>query len=218
MIFNVSSIIEKLRSPAFSIFIILLFHVSGLIGLQTSSRNWFIDLTPLNLLVSFIVMIRHENYKNTSLYLCGLLIFSAGFFLEVAGVNTGIIFGAYHYGPILGLKIFNTPLLIGLNWFTMVFCVGVLLEKTKGTIWLKSIIGAGIMTLSDFIIEPVAISFHFWTWEKTSVPLQNYLAWYLFSLLFLLIFFRFRIDKTNKVAPWLFVIQIIFFLSLNLLI
>jgi putative membrane protein len=218
MPFDLKYIQQKLASTEFSIFLILLFHVSGLIGLHTSHRDWFLALTPLNLLVSFLAMFRHENYRNIQIIISFLLIFLLGFFLEVAGVNTGIIFGAYSYGPVLGFKLFNTPLLIGLNWFIMVFCIGVVLEKTKLNVLLKSLLGAAIMTISDYIIEPVAIAYNFWTWEGKEVPLQNYIAWYLFSFLFLLIFYRFKIDKMNKVAPWLLAIQIIFFLSLNLLI
>jgi putative membrane protein len=218
MPFDLKYIQKKLASTEFSIFLILLFHISGLIGLHTSHRDWFLALTPLNLLVSFLAMFRHENHRNIQIILSFLLIFLLGFFVEVAGVNTGMIFGAYSYGPVLGYKVFNTPLLIGLNWFIMVFCIGVVLEKTKLNILFKSLIGAAIMTVSDYIIEPVAIAYNFWSWEGTVVPLQNYLAWYLFSFLFLVIFYRFKIDKTNKVAPWLLVTQIIFFLSLNLLI
>jgi putative membrane protein len=218
MPFEIDYIKERLRSPAFSIFIILLFHISGLIGLQTSSRAWFLALTPLNLLISFIVMFRHENYKNIQLISFTVLIFLCGFFVEVTGVNTGLIFGEYSYGPVLGFKYFNTPLMIGFNWFIMVFCIGIMLDRTPWNIVVKSLAGAAMMTAIDYIIEPVAIAYNFWTWKEVTVPLQNYFAWYLFSFLFLLIFYKFNIEKTNKVAPWLMITQIIFFLTLNLLI
>ena len=44
------------------------------------------------------------------------LIFLLGFVVEVVGVQTGLIFGSYSYGATLGVKLFDTPLLIGLNW------------------------------------------------------------------------------------------------------
>ncbi len=218
MVFNSNYIRKQLKSPAFSIFIILLFHISGRIGLQSSSREWFLALTPLNLLISFIVLIRHEDYTSIRFILVTFSILFLGFFVEVIGVNTGLLFGQYSYGPVLGFKFSNTPLMIGFNWFIMVFCIGVVLNKLKITILFKSIIGASIMTVCDYIIEPVAIAYNFWSWAETKVPIQNYIAWYLFSFLFLLIFYYSKIEKTSKVAPWLLVIQIIFFLSLNLLI
>ena len=217
MRFNRNNIFKILKSPAFSIFLILLFHVSGLIGLQTSSREWFLALTPLNLLVSFVALFIHEDFKNRRLIFFILLILCAGFLIEVIGVNTGLVFGQYAYGPVLGFKIFNTPLMIGFNWLILVFCVGLLLGKIKLQTLYKSLIGALIMTLCDYIIEPVAIGFNFWTWQGGTIPIQNYIAWYLFSLLFLFLFYRFKIESTNKVASWLLATQIIFFLSLNLL-
>jgi putative membrane protein len=218
MVFNSNVFLKILKSPAFSIFIILLFHVSGRIGMQTSSKEWFLTLTPLNLLVSFLVLVRHEHYTSIRFILFTFSILFLGFFVEVVGVNTGLIFGQYSYGPVLGFKIFNTPLMIGFNWFIMVFCVGVILEKLKLAVLFKALIGAAIMTLCDYIIEPVAIALNFWSWFETTIPIQNYIAWYLFSFLFLLIFYYSKIEKTSKVAPWLLAIQMIFFLSLNLLI
>ncbi len=219
MPFNLQFVKEKLKSTEFSIFLILLFHISGLIGLQTSSREWFLALTPLNLLVSFVAMFRHENYRNLTVLSFAFLIFLLGFFVEVAGTNTGVIFGEYKYGPVLGYKIFNTPLMIGVNWFIMIFCIGIVVEKTKFSSLVKALIGAGIMTLTDYIIEPVAVAYDFWTWTYGPViPLQNYAAWYLFSFIFLLLFYNFKLERNNKVAPWLLMTQIIFFLTLNLLI
>ncbi len=218
MEFKSDYIVKQLKSPAFSVFVILLFHVSGWIGIQTSSKDWFLSLTPLNLFISFIVLVRHENYKDIRLIIFTLSIILLGFLIEVIGVNSGLVFGEYRYGPILGFKFFNTPLMIGFNWFIMVFCTGIILQKTNLTILLKSIIGAIVMTVCDYIIEPVAIAYNFWRWAGIAIPVQNYAAWFLFSLLFLLIFYYSKIEKTNKVAPWLMTIQIIFFLTLNLLI
>ncbi len=219
MTFNLQFVKDKLKSPEFSLFIILLFHVNGLIGLQSANRDWFLALTPLNLLVSLVMVFRHENLRNLSLIMVALLIFLLGYFLEVAGINSGIIFGEYQYGPVLGFQIFGTPLMIGVNWLLMIFNIGVTVEKTRYSVLVKSLIGAAIMTLVDFIIEPVAIAYDFWSWSSgTVVPIQNYVAWFIFSFLFFLIFYKSDIERNNKVAPWLLLTHVIFFLTLNLLI
>jgi len=215
MLYNIQRLKEFLGSVYFSIFILLLFHISGLIGMNTSSKEWFLMLTPLNLLISVFVLFRHENLKNIKLIFFMLLIFLLGYFLEVLGVNTGLIFGEYMYGPVLGFKWINTPLMIGTNWLILVFCTGVVLDKTNFSIIQKSLIGGLIMTSIDYIIEPVAIKFNFWRWVGGVIPLQNYISWFLFSTLFIYIFYKFNIERNNKVAPWLLVIQIIFFLVLN---
>ena len=218
MLFNRTFLLEKLKSPAFSIFILLLFHISGLIGLHTNSKEWFLSLTPLNLIISVIVLLRHENFKNYKIISFAVLIFSLGYFLEVLGVNTGLIFGVYTYGPVLGFKLFSTPLLIGLNWFIMVYCIGTLLSKTNFQLVIKALIGAAMMTAVDYIIEPVAVAYNFWRWDNSIIPLQNYIAWFVFSFIFLVLFYKLKVETANKVAPWLLVTQIIFFLTLNLLI
>ena len=218
MRFNSIQVLSLLKSPYFSIFIILLFHLSGFIGMQTSYRQWFIDLTPLNLIISVVMLLRHERNNNPSVFLFSISIFLLGFLVEVLGVNTGIVFGQYTYGPVLGLHLFNTPILIGINWLILVFCIGVVLSKFDVIQPLKALFGAFIMTSIDYIIEPVAIQLNFWRWDLGFIPMQNYIAWFIFSFLFLLLFYQFKFTKTNKVAPWLLMTQVIFFLLLNLLI
>ena len=53
-----------------SITIIWIFHISGLIGIIYSNSSWFIKATPLNLALSFLlVLINTEISKNSfSLY------------------------------------------------------------------------------------------------------------------------------------------------------
>ena len=50
--------------------------------------------------------------------------FSIGFLVEVIGVNYGIIFGNYTYGKVLGFKVLNVPLMIGVNWFFLSIACG----------------------------------------------------------------------------------------------
>ena len=142
-----------------------------------------------------------------------MLSFFFGFFIEVLGVNTGVIFGEYTYGKVLGWKLWDTPLMIGVNWAMLVYSVGVsvnwLIQKAKW--WWKAALGASMMLLLDFLIEPVAIHYGFWTWEAVDVPLQNYVSWWLISY-GLLAFFHFSDQKTtNKVATGLLVLQFVFF-------
>lgn len=91
---------------------ILIFYTIGVLGfLIPWTQALFITITPFALLMStYLLVIYHENYS-----IKAILVFTAiafiGFFIEVAGVNTGLIFGNYIYGDALGLKAFNTPLI-----------------------------------------------------------------------------------------------------------
>jgi putative membrane protein len=141
----------------------------------------------------------------------------AGFFIEVIGVNTGQVFGFYTYGTALGIKLWATPLLIGVNWLILVYCTGVFLETFNlKSQWLFSALGAGILLGLDFLIEPVAIRFNYWSWFEGVIPIQNYLGWYIFSFFLFLFFSGLNFNKKNKAAVVLLFAQLCFFLALNL--
>ena len=114
-------------------FIALLFHVSGCIGMFTSHKQWFIQNTPLNLLIAFGLVLWTQQERNFAFYLFFAVAFATGMITEMIGVNTGYLFGNYEYGEGSG-KNNNVPLLIGVNWFIVVYCSGVVVNFHT---WLK---------------------------------------------------------------------------------
>jgi putative membrane protein len=38
------------------------------------------------------------------------------------------------------------------------------------------------MTALDYFVEPVAMALGFWHWENDVIPLQNYMMWFITSL------------------------------------
>ena len=59
--------------------IALLFHVSGFIAIAFFKSQLFIHLTPLNLLVSFVLILFTQEKINLHFLLFLLLVFSIGF-------------------------------------------------------------------------------------------------------------------------------------------
>lgn len=198
--------------------IIILFHLVGLYGFLTPAFNGlFIKLVPFHLLLMLLLMILTVNDKSADLIKFAIVVYLAGFFIEVIGVNTGLIFGNYTYGAALGIKLWAVPLLIGVNWLILVYSAGVFLVYLNlKNRWLLSILGAGILLVMDFLIEPVAIRFDYWSWYGGIIPLQNYLGWYIFSFFLFLFFSGLNFRKENKAAVVLLFSQIAFFLALNL--
>jgi len=198
--------------------IIILFHIVGLYGFLTPAFNGlFIKLVPFHLLLMLLLMILTVNDKSADLIKFAIVVYLAGFFIEVIGVNTGLIFGNYTYGAALGIKLWAVPLLIGVNWLILVYSTGVFLVYLNlKNRWLLSILGAGILLVMDFLIEPVAIRFDYWSWYGGFIPLQNYLGWYIFSFFLFLFFSGLNFRKENKAAVVLLFSQIAFFLALNL--
>ena len=80
---------------------------------------------------------------------------------------------------------------------------------------LKVLFGALVMVVYDLIMEPVAIRLDMWSWGGDVIPLQNYIAWFVISLVFLAMMHFGRIKTENKIAPWLLGVQACFFLILN---
>jgi putative membrane protein len=72
-----------------------------------------------------------------------------------------------------------------------------------------------ILLSLDFLIEPIAIRFDYWSWSGGEIPLQNYLGWYLFSYLLFWVFRGLDFQKQNKAAIVLLFAQAGFFLVLN---
>jgi putative membrane protein len=208
----------KLNKIVFCSALMVLFHLVGLYGfLNLSYEELFIALVPYHLLLMLGLLVYSTNDFSKNIKIFALIIYFAGFFIEVIGVNTGIVFGNYSYGDALGLKLFSTPLLIGVNWLILVYCTGVLLQylKIKNTL-IFSLIGALILVGIDFLIEPVAIRFNYWSWAGGLIPAQNYIAWYIFSFLLFFVFQRLDFNKKNKAAIVLLLAQIGFFLVLNI--
>ena len=191
-------------------------HLCGVIGMLSPYKDLFILLTPFNLILSTVIVFYHHHDFNKQFWLFAITIFLAGYFLEVAGVQTGVIFGEYEYGSSLGLKMLGVPLVMGLNWLVLIYSVGVVFEKLKINSIVKSILGASVLTFLDFFIEPIAIKYDYWTWQATEVPTQNYIAWFIASFLFLLFFYILKFNKNNKIALLLCITQLLFFVFLNL--
>jgi len=196
--------------------IIILFHFVGLYGfLNPELNDLFIRLVPLHLLLMLSLLMISGYDGSSSFLLFALGVYAAGYLVEVAGVNTGLIFGSYTYGRTLGTRIWNTPLLIGVNWLTLVYTTGVLLSIYNLNRYLLAFLGAIILVAIDFLIEPVAIKYDYWNWAGGVIPLQNYAGWFLVAFLMFIFFNRMNFRKQNSAAIVLFVAQLCFFMILN---
>lgn len=211
--------LQSLRNhPKISILIIVVFHIVGLLGFSFElSIPIFKQLVPLHLLLmGFLLFVNHKNW-NTHFFVFLFSIFFLSFGVEALGTNTGKIFGDYTYLSTLGYKIWNTPLLIGLNWLILVYGVGVALHRYKIHPILKAFIGSMVLTGIDYYIEPVAIRFDYWVWTSGQIPLQNYIAWSLCGFTFLLMFNYLKFEKANPVVNILLIVQTLFFIFLQVL-
>jgi putative membrane protein len=204
----------KKYSYKHSIAILIIFHLIGLIGFQTPYQDLFITLTPLNLILSLILLIIHHK-KNTIWWLAAMGIYVAGFLVEVAGINTGVIFGEYEYLTALGPEILGTPPLIGVNWLILVISTASIAQMLFATKLLRSIVGTTLMVILDAAIEPVAPLLDFWEFNSASVPTENYIAWWLIGFIMQFMYQKLDVSRSNKLGLSLYSIMLVFFLFLN---
>lgn len=217
-----------------ALFLALLFHACGLIGiLFTSYRFWFIQNTGMNLLLMAGLLVMTQKEKNGHFFLFLVICFFTGMLAEIIGVNYGYLFGRYSYGKILSIQLFGVPLIIGLNWFVIVFCSGSIMYQLQtwvtnkydqteiplsGFIRSLSIIfdSATLAVFFDYIMEPVAVKLGLWSWTSNMVPFYNYVCWFIISAFLMLFFQLFQFNKQNHFAIHLFIIQLLFFLALRI--
>jgi len=207
------------REQALLILVIIIFHVVGLIGFAVPTmRPLFLQIVPWHILLMLIVIVCSHRPTEGKFILFALLIFVSSIILEWIGVHRGWIFGNYSYGQTLGVKADEIPLIIGVNWFLLIYSAGVLMQRTRiRSTLIRVIVGAIILVLLDLIIEPVAQHFDYWHWSDNTVPLKNYLDWFLMSGVMLFVFEKAGFKKQGVVAPVFLLVQFVFFLMLLLI-
>ena len=195
------------------------FFAVGVAGhLSPGSRPLMLALTPFALLVTAgIVAVPLVSERRAGVAAWAGATFAVGFAMEVAGVATGLVFGRYSYGSVLGPKLLGVPLVIGLNW-PLVILGAVSLTARLVRSPLAAALLAGALTAGfDWVLEPFAVSAGYWTWQGGSIPARNYIAWFAISSLLALAFAGRKLSVRSPVPSIAVAIQVVFFALLRLL-
>lgn len=208
--------LKNIKASYVKIFIVALYFFGWLGATWSVTRKMFIELTPISLLVGAGILFAFHRQKSQHHVGVFLLVLLGSFLLESIGVWTGYIFGSYRYGEALGFKLLGTPFLIGLNWLMLIYTIYTYLQRWNLPSWIRSAAGALVMVGYDLLMEPVAPKLDFWYWAGNTVPLQNYMAWWLVSFIFFMTWERLQVRYDNPMSVPLFVSQSAFFLLLNI--
>ena len=147
-----------------------------------------------------------------------IIVFS--FFVEAIGVRTGRIFGEYNYGDTLWPQFFGVPISISFAWFLMLICSIALMQRlpviNTSNIWIKIFVVSILMTFFDFMMEPAAVKLNYWNWKLTSIPIQNYLAWFVLSYIFIVFGQRMGVLKIKMpiLVTHAFFAQLLYFIMI----
>jgi putative membrane protein len=200
----------------FAIGFFAIFYVVGIFGTVISfTHSFFLMLFPWALLLSFLsVLLFNEGDFDFKTIIVIAITAVSGFFIEVAGISTHQIFGNYTYGETLGLKVFDTPLMIGINWAILVFATGSVVQPLSVSVPIKIFFAAVLMVFYDILMEFTAPILGMWTWEEGVVPARNYVAWFIIAVVFHSIYKILRIKTCSSLALPVLTCQVVFFIFL----
>lgn len=195
---------------------IIIFYIVGTAGFIIPFTNkLFGYLIPYALLLNFFLLAYfHKPVSAKKSAFAFLFIYLFSLIVEMLGVHSKIIFGDYTYGGGLGIKLFETPLLIGLNWVFLVYTTTAISNKLNIHSWLKVLVASFLMLAYDIVLEQVAPHLDMWWWKNNTVPIQNYLAWFGLAFIFNALLKLLKINIKNPLALIIFGCQFMFFVFL----
>ncbi|MGE5401636.1 MAG: carotenoid biosynthesis protein [Ignavibacteriales bacterium] len=207
------------EKTAFIILVVL--YTVGAVGHSVKSLcHLMIVLTPYTLLLSGIIVlfVVFGGQFQTKFAIWSGAVFIAAFLTEAAGVATGIIFGTYYYGNVLGFSLLDVPVLIGFNWMFVVLGSAALSRRLFYRPLYSALSAAMLAVIFDYAMEPVAQKLNYWHWTGGYVPLKNYISWGFFAFVSSYILFKAEIKiPAGLIAEKYFLIQFIFFCLLNII-
>ena len=179
-----------------------LIHLSPLV--TDGERVPFATLTPVFALFSLTHAVFMLGWRRAFTFFAVSAALSLG--AELAGVSSGIIFGAYHYTDAIGPKILGqVPVVIPISWFMMVYPSYVIANLVfdgqptgRGGRVARLVFvafgGALIMTAWDLTLDPFMVDVpKAWVWEDGGpyfgVPFHNYAGWVMTTFIVLLTYY-----------------------------
>lgn len=167
---------------AAALVIALLFAVGTAGHLWSPTLPLMLAMTPWFLLLCGAAVIAPAvRAEGARLAVWALAAWAATFGLEALGVATGLVFGAYVYGPSLGPMALEVPLVIAFNWVLVTHGAFVLARRVSRNAVAATVLTGLFAAAFDWVMEPAAIRLGYWTWDGADIPLRNYLAWFLIA-------------------------------------
>ena len=127
-----------------------------------------------------------------------LIVVTGSMAIETFAVQTGMIFGQYRYGTILSPFVGPIPFSTGFKWLGIILCsIAIVTRSTPRSLRLNPFAGA-LMTalftmIFDIVMEPAAVTLGYKSWVGNTIPLHDYVAWFIISFVFAFIGFLLRL-------------------------
>lgn len=192
------------------LYFLILVYVSGAIGFLIKP-SFFSPFTPYTLILTSFVFLIHQPLAKGP-YLFGFLALALiGYFFEVLGVKTGLVFGEYHYGRSLGYALLGVPLVISLNWAFLISCGIVISKSVSANAFVKALCSAVLISLIDLLIEQTAARLDFWYFKNGGAGIHNFIGWFLISFIASFLLQKYLSNGNKKIALIILSLQVFFF-------
>lgn len=176
-------------------------------------------ITPLFLLLCAGIILAPEiRKKNYRLLVWIAVVAAATWLIENIGVATGMVFGKYEYGTVLGRHLVNVPPIIGVNW-AIVALGSISLARILLPAWRYNLLLApAIVVFFDVFMEPVAVALGYWHWFGADIPARNYIAWGIITTFAAGLWKFTGVTASEKLPAFYLAVMTFYFLFLGLVI
>ena len=143
---------DQLRNYSFqlSLAVLVIYYAVGIVLLlRSGADNKLIELTPFTISFTTAVLLFNHHKWSKGIVFSLLSIVLLGLGIEVIGVNFGVPFGEYAYSHILGFKLLDTPVIMGINWLMLVYSGVLTMHQFISNTWLKALASGFLLVFLD---------------------------------------------------------------------
>lgn len=203
------------RSEKHQLLLLTIVTIVGALAYALGYKD-IIKFTPLYLLVSGGILLSGWYTDNASLRM-GVTAAIIGFCAEVLGVKTGLLFGNYSYGTVLGPTLLGVPIIVGVLWAIVTMVLWAQTERFAQLGFKRIWVVAAAAVVYDVTLEHFAVRFGLWSWAG-SIPLSNAAGWFGVSAVIAFVFYKQKLVlKPTKITQCILPLQTLFFLLLLVL-
>lgn len=197
---------------------IVVFALAAAVVQFAFGLRYFLSFTSalLSLLAAVALLFWDAPPRKKVLIACIVVV--GGFIVEQIGVHTGLIFGNYQYGAILGYRLWGVPITIGITWLIVTLSAWHIVSFGNLLLWQKFLLAGVLAVMFDLILEQFAIANGLWVWQGGEIPFINYVTWFFVSEMFFYGYYRFTklMSPSIYIAGLLPIMSIFFWLMLLL--
>jgi putative membrane protein len=167
--------------------------------------SYVLRLTPVLLtIIACTAVIFWDAPVKAKIWASAIIIFGS-YLVELIGVQTGMLFGDYSYGKLLGFTVFGVPITIGITWLIVCLSAWNIVSLNTSSLLRKYLLGGVLVVMFDLILEQFAVAYSLWSWQGGNIPLYNYISWFAVSMIWFFVIHKFA----PKAEPSIFAIYIL---------